>query len=96
MLLFFFSFPSCDNKSLVVFAFGKDVHNGKGHMWVIDGYFPLLTKCDATKVHCNWSWGGKADGWYTDYTQMDNYTRPSGTTYHLANYQRYCYLEVKK
>lgn len=87
---------NCMSKGNVVFAFGKDVNNEKGHMWVIDGYFPLLTKCDATKVHCNWGWGGKADGWYTDYTQMDNYTRPSGTTYHLANYQRYCYLEVKK
>lgn len=40
-----------------VYLDGSDYHNGGGHAWVIDGewngYF-----------HCNWGWGGAADGFY--------------------------------
>ena len=40
-----------------VYLDGSDFHNGGGHAWIIDGewngYF-----------HCNWGWGGAADGFY--------------------------------
>lgn len=84
------------SKGNVILAFGLDVASRDGHFWVIDGYVPLLTKCDAAKIHCNWGWGGKSDGWYTDYTFRDNYTRPWYSTYHLAYEQRFAYLNVKK
>lgn len=87
---------NCISKGNVILAFGLDEVSRAGHFWVIDGYVPLLTKCDAAKIHCNWGWGGKSDGWYTDYTFRDNYTRPWYSSYHLAYEQRFAYLNVKK
>ena len=87
---------TCISKKNIVFAFGRDVNQNVGHFWVIDGYFPILTKCDATKIHCNWGWAGKSDGWYTDATFMDNYTSPWNEIYKFNSYKRYCYLNVNK
>jgi len=38
------------------------------HMWVIDGYGSVASLTGSSRislVHCNFGWGGIADGWYT-------------------------------
>lgn len=40
------------------------------HVWVLDGYtigtmvFPMGNKKETHYLHCNWGWGGKANGYY--------------------------------
>lgn len=54
----------------VILVRGED--SNSGHMWIFDGYTKTVTrggkivKTEYT-VHCNWGWGGTANGWYTDY-----------------------------
>lgn len=47
--------------------------NSIGHAWVVDGYRETETKIPHTNnddyqydyyLHCNWGWGGIADGYY--------------------------------
>lgn len=86
----------CIGKGNLVFAFGVD-GGGEGHMWVIDGFLPLMTKCDANKVHCNWGWGGISNGWYTDdASNEDSYTHPDQQRYDFRYSNKYCYLKVNK
>lgn len=65
-----------------------------GHMWIFDGY----TKTSERRgkivnttytIHCNWGWGGTANGWYANYfvpkyangEVIETYTRNKGYIY---------------
>lgn len=86
----------CIGKGNVVFVSGF-TSRMEGHMWVIDGYLPMMTKCGANRVHCNWGWGGTANGWYTDAVSVENtYTSPHNQQYDFRYSNKYCYLKVNK
>lgn len=55
-----------------------------------------MTKYNLSKIHCNFGWGGSANGWYTDMVGKDNYRKPQGQSFNFARENRYCYLKVSK
>ena len=54
----------------IVYLWGYDIDGKGGHAWVSDGcsYCVDYNNNDKIKncyIHCDWGWGGSADGYYT-------------------------------
>ncbi len=69
-------------------------NSDSGHMWIFDGYTKTskrkgkIVKTTYT-IHCNWGWGGTANGWYANYfvptyangVVINTYTKNKGYIY---------------
>lgn len=87
------SFERIRTENIIFLARGSDINGRGGHMWIIDGYRPLVTRCDHNFVHCNWGWGGSSNGWYVEYTE-EEFTNPSGSDFIFYNSTRYMSVKL--